>query len=336
MDTEYILDRFVQVKLGEPYRLFPFGTIYKAGRKIEFTRELAEKCKLPHYKPAIKLGSHDERTPAGGSIVGLEVRDDGLYAVPEFTEKGMQSLTDGDYRYHSPEVSWKYGIEDPATGKIIEPPLIVGDAFLHNPHLGEAAAFYQTEQVLMEGNMSDENISVPKGIWDKFTAWLDRMTAEPEVTEEIVIPKVEESEEYKAAVSERDDFKAKFEQLQAEQAKQEAHTALVTELQDKEKFGSMYIEMAKAEEAATFLAGMNIEQRDWVMRTFSALTAQIDESALTGEKGSTGKGPDADPMKALNAAIEAKMTEKKVLYPDAYAMVRAEQPDLFKAVYGGK
>jgi hypothetical protein len=337
LNTEYVLTEYVTTQPGEPYRLFPFGAIYKGGRKRTITPEMARAFRLPHFKPPIKLGSHDERTPAGGQILALEVREDGLYAVPEFTEKGMQSLTEGDYRYHSPEVIWEgSGLEDPVTGEMIPGPMIVGDALLHTPHLGEMAAMYQYEIIDKEADMPDEMYSVPKSLWDKFFSWFDRVSTVSEpVTSALETLDITLTEEYKAAIQERDQAKAELEKLQAEQVKKDQFTALVSELQG-ERFGSVYVSLATAEEAAGMLSGMTQDQREWVMRNFSALVAQVNESQLTGEIGSTGAGADPDPMKALNAAIEAKMAEKSVRYPDAYAMVRAEQPELFKAVYGGK
>jgi phage I-like protein len=331
-NTTYLIDTYVATAPGEPYRLLPFGTITKGGKTHTIDRAMAEKFKLPHFKPPIKLGSHDDVTPSGGSIVGLEVREDGLYAVPELTEKGAQALVDGDYRYHSPEVLWEgTGIEDATTGKIIRGPLIVGDALLHVPALGEQAALYSVNP-LKEEQMSDENVSVPKPIWDKFTAWLDKLTKEPEVTE-VVIPPVTESDEFKAVLVERDQAKTELEQLRAEAARKEQFSALVTQLQDKEKFGSMYVELKTAEEAATIMSGMTEEQRAWCMRNFTALTALINEGKVFGEIGSDGAGAASDPVMALDAAIKARMDEAKVNYPQAMSMLTVEKPELFAAAY---
>ena len=114
-DTTYLLDNYVATKAGQAYRLFPFGKIVKNGKTREITPETASQFRLPHFKPAIKLGSHDDPTPAGGFIVALEVRDDGLYAIPEWNEVGDKAMQDGAYRYHSPEIIWGDGaIENPA------------------------------------------------------------------------------------------------------------------------------------------------------------------------------------------------------------------------------
>src|SRR5574342_495432 len=95
METTLLIDDYVATRPGQPYRLFPFGKIVKNGKTREITPEFASQFKLPHFKPAIKLGSHEDTTPAGGHIIGLEVRDDGLYDVPELNEKGEQALADG-------------------------------------------------------------------------------------------------------------------------------------------------------------------------------------------------------------------------------------------------
>src|SRR5512146_469153 len=98
-ESMFLIDQYVSTRPGEPYRLLPFGRIVKNGTARDITRELAGKFRLPHFKPPIKLGSHEETTPAGGHIIGLQVRDDGLYAVPEMTDKGAKSLDEGDYKY---------------------------------------------------------------------------------------------------------------------------------------------------------------------------------------------------------------------------------------------
>ena len=78
-------DNYVNVSAGEAIRLFPYGKFFKGGKERNFTKELAAKFKIPHFKPPIKLGSHEDNEKGGGVIVGLEVREDGLHALPEFT-----------------------------------------------------------------------------------------------------------------------------------------------------------------------------------------------------------------------------------------------------------
>jgi len=146
----YFSDNYLTIQPGEPFRLLPVGKLVKDGKVRTLTRELLAKFKLPHFKPAIKLGSHADETRAGGHITGLEVRDDGLYAIPEFTDEGRAALERGDYRYHSPEIIWDGAFEDPETGADIDGPLVVGTAMLHMPHLGERASLYSVE--IIEGD----------------------------------------------------------------------------------------------------------------------------------------------------------------------------------------
>lgn len=333
MKSDYLLDKFVNVHPGEPYRLFPFGKIVKGGKTREITRESAAQFKLPHFKPAIKLGSHKEETPAGGFLVGLEVREDGLYGIPEFTEKGAQALTDGSFRYHSPEVIWEGGgLEDPTSGVTIPGPLIIGDALLHTPHLGEAAALYSIEPMLEDQSMADETVNVPKSFWEKVEAFLFTKQEPPKITDAgVVKPPVDDNpDEFAAAIKERDQYKAEIEQMKAAQVRAEKLDALVKELQS-EKFGAAYVELKTAQEAADILAGMTEDQRAWVMRNFSAYIAQIKESKLTGEIGSTGEGAPEQPGEKFDAKAKAYAAEKKVDLIAAYQAVAASDPELYQA-----
>ena len=326
MDTTFLIDDYVNTKMGEPYRLFPFGKIVKNGKTREITPEYAQKFKLPHFKPPVKLGSHEDETPAGGHIVGLEVREDGLYAVPEWNDKGSIALSDGSYRYHSPEVIWDdAGLEDPTNGNYIMGPLILGDAMLHTPHLGEATALYSIEPVTKEKDMATENISVPAGLWDTFTAFLNSKLTPVEPQKIEVVP-----EDYEATKQERDEFKAKLaEREQVEKAVAEK-AKIVAELQNKDNFGMQYVESKAADEAASMMAGMSPEQREWCMRNFRAFIAQINTTKLLGEEGTEGGAID-DPKAAFNALVLKYSAEKKVDYNTAFEIVKSENPELFTA-----
>lgn len=344
-----VIDNYVATKPGEPYRLLPFGPIQRAtgGPKRELTPELASRFKLPHFSPPIKLGSHEETTPAGGHIKGLFVRNegnpltDGLWVMPEMTDAGASANARGDYKYHSPEIIWDDGaIENATTGEWIKGPLIVGDALLHVPALGEATAMY-TSQTLGE-TMTEVNVSVPQSLLDKLLAFLPGNAPAPvlppatpptsDEPTEALKAKVLASSGYDALKAERDELAAKWQAAENEKA----HTALVSkiagELQKPDRFGATYAELPVANEAATILAGMTETQREWTMRNFAAMTAQIDASKIGGELGSSGEGDlSADPAAQLDLAIKTKMAEKKIDYAAALKVVQVEQPDLFKA-----
>ena len=336
MDSFFVIDEFVNVRPGEPFRLLPFGTLIKSGKKRDITPEMAGEFKLPHFQPPVKLGSHAPETPAGGHIKSLFVGDDGLYCWPDWTDKGWKAVVEGDYKYHSPEIIWKgMGLEDPKSGEIIEGPLIVGDALLHNPHLGEEVALYEYQVTTEKGdeNMGD-TVEVPIKFWDKFMAGLFVNPPEKPEVKEPEVPTVD-VEKFEAMELERDDYKAKIETMEAEKEQKEKMSAIAKEF-DTEEYGTAYIELGNAEESAEVLAGMSDEQRDWVMTNFKALSKQIKDSALIGELGTTGEGIDEDDAAGqLNAVVLARAKEDKSSYAAALSLVSAEQPELVEA-YGGK
>jgi Mu-like prophage I protein. len=339
-NAEKVIDTFVSTQPGQPYRLLPFGVIKRAsgGPSRNFTPEMAARFKLPHFQPPIKLGSHEDATAAGGHITSLFVRNegnaktDGLWAVPVLTEKGAKSWGEGDYKYHSPEIIWEGGgLEDATTGTFIDGPLIVGDALLHVPALGEATALY-TSQVKTGENMSEETmVQVPKGFLDQLMAFF-KPTADPvkpEPQKPVEQPAV--TDEYKAAVKERDDFKAKLETLEAERLHATRVTELAAELKKTERFSATFKDEKAANDAAEKLAALPKESQEWVMQQLAALSKRIDYSKLTAELGSDATTAIADPRQAFAAAVDAKVKTGKISYTDAYVIVKDEAPELFAA-----
>ena len=324
METTYLVDEYVTTRPGEPYRLFPFGRIVKGGKSRHITPEYAATIRLPHFKPPIKLGSHREETPAGGHIIALEVRSDGLYAIPAHNERGEAAIQEGHYRYHSPEIIWHDGyLEHPTTGERIQGPLIVGDALLHMPHLGEAAALYSVE--ISRGDDMSEMMSVPAPLYERFTAWIDQTLKRGEAPPPPAVP--DDYAAVKAKAEQVDTLSARIATMEAEAAKQAKLSHFAAEV-GKTK--------AVKTGAAEMLAAMSDEQSEWVLQQFAALSAQINESALLGEVGVPGNEP-ADPKAAFNAAVLAKASEKGVDYNAAMDMVKAEKPELFAAyLKGGK
>ena len=75
---------------------------------------------------------------------------------------------------------------------------------------------------------------------------------------------------------------------------------------------------------------MTPEQREWCMRNFKAYAAQIDESKLSAELGSSGGGASDNPVEAFDAAIRAKSAELKTDYMTALRLVATELPELYK------
>lgn len=339
---EYIIDHFVKVEAGEPYRLFPFGPLYKGGKRIDITPELAAKFRLPHFAPPIKLGSHFETTPAGGFIRALEVREDGLYAIPEWTEQGTAVMERGDFRYHSPEVIWEGGgFEDPATGKIIEGPLIIGDALLHTPHLGEAAALYAFNPKEGDHTMSDqEMVPVPASVWDRmlqglFGARQDEPEPETAGTETEAVPAVDEF------AAERSDFEAKLAEAQAQadayRAELEAMKAETDAQARVAHFGAELEDTAAADDGEfhALLAGLDDETAGAIIQRIKAYSAQAELGRIDQEIGNPGAmtAEASDPITSLHALAQAKAQAEGIPYDQAVLAVRIEKPELVAAAF---
>ena len=328
MNSTYLLDQFITTTAGEPYRLFPFGTIIKNGKKRELTPEIARLFKLPHFKPPIKLGSHEDATPAGGHIIGLEVREDGLYAIPEFNDNGTSAVTSGSYRYHSPEVIWDSGVvEDPATGQLNTTPLIWGDALLHTPHLGESAALYHVEPYKENRDMTAqiETVNVPVSFFDRL---LNRQPAQ-EPPAPPVQPDQPAKEDFAAKLAtvqaEAEKYRAALEKAEAMQAHAGKVAQFASELKDSTA-------VAQDTELHELLAGMSDEAAAKLVIKFKALSAQINESNLTGDLGAGGAGSN-DPVAALDGAVKQLMASDKIDYAAAVGVLAKTRPELFKEVY---
>ncbi len=323
--NEYVITEYVTVAPGEPFRLLPFGRLVKNGKAREITAELAGRFRLPHFRPPIKMGSHRDETPAGGHIVALEVREDGLYAVPEYTDEGAAALMRGSYRYHSPEIVWEGGLEDPRTGVMQEGPLIIGDALLHTPHLGEAAALYSADIIEGEMDMTSETVTVP-------VSWLDRLlgrnpeSAPAPQQPQGQPPAAADADRYAAMQIERDDLAAQIEQMRAERNRAARVERFETELAETPLAGDA--------ELPALLADLTDETAAALLRRLRALAEQARVAELTANVGHEGQPTTGDPVMNLDAAIRSVMTKDGLDYNRALNRVSAEQPELLKAAYG--
>ncbi|MBK7181133.1 MAG: hypothetical protein IPH82_28805 [Chloroflexi bacterium] len=330
MDTITLIDEYVAVTPGEPYRLLPFGRIVKNGKVREITRELAARFRLPHFKPPIKLGSHKEETPAGGHIIGLEVRADGLYAIPEYTDGGMATLTTGGFRYHSPEIVWDGGFENPQTGELIAGPLIVGDALLHTPHLGEATALYSIEPIPGGTHMSENTVTVPAGaLGQVYGLHVSRQCPADQPEPAPTPAQPEPQEDYAAKVTE---LTARLQVIEAEKAQLEADRARQSRV---DAYAAELKATTLHEDAELFgvLAELPEDAAKAITQRIKALSEQAKAAKLTTDIG--GNSEHTTPIDKFNAAIEAKMKDG-LSRNDALMAIAKEQPEIIAAVRGGK
>lgn len=178
--------------------------------------------------------------------------------------------------------------------------------------------------------MTVETVEVPKNFWESIVSKFGAF-AETEIEPVLVI----ETDEYKSAVEERDDYKAKLEAVETQIKLDAEHLKISADLQNKETFGAVFAEQKVADESAEVLAGMSEDQRDWTLKQLKALIAQIDEGALNSEHGSNVE-VDSDPAAAFNAVVTAIQTKEDVSYNKALKIAQAKHKDLFDAYNQGR
>lgn len=120
-------------------KLLPVGDVYVYGNeKMEITPELLKQIKenfekgYPHYKPFLNI-DHVVNEKFG-DIVGVEVKEDGLYVEIELNEEGTKLIKDKKYEYLSAELDMAY--VDRKTGDIIGP-VLLGAALTNRPAMPE-------------------------------------------------------------------------------------------------------------------------------------------------------------------------------------------------------
>lgn len=327
--TSYIVDQYLTVTPGEPFPLLRVGRLVKNGKVRDVTAELLQQFKLPHFKPAIKRGSHADDAPASGFIKGLEYRDSVLWAIPEWNDSGRSDLERGAFRYHSPEIMWEGAVEDPATGDMIRGPLIVGDALLHTPHLGEAAALYSTS-IQGDEEMTEQTVTMPASLYERFLAMF--RTEEPDPPKAQPEPQTPaepgvDVDKFNAIQAERDDLAAQLAEIERNQAQ-------ATRVQH---FAAELSGTSLAEDAVLHgvLAGLTDEQSGPIVERIKALAEQVKVSNLTADVGNNGESDTTDPQMAFDAAVRGRAAKDGIAYHVAAKLVADEQPNLYAAAMGG-
>jgi len=177
--------------------------------------------------------------------------------------------------------------------------------------------------------MTENTIEVPKTWFDKVIEFFSvkpvekpEPEIEPQPEQE---PKIE-VEKFEAIQAERDEYRAQLDALKAEAEKNTRLDQFSAKLQEAK---------VDVEGGAEMLSSMTDEQAEWVMERFRALSAQVNESALFEEKGTTGEGLPENPADKMTYLIKQRAEEKGIDWHAAYMEVSRENPELFGAK-GGK
>ncbi len=131
----------------EEFLLVPFGEVQverpAAGGSFVFTQQHAESAQRWFEQMGRKLAidyehqsfdrlnaRSDGLKPAAGWIGGLEVRDDGLWAIDvTWTDRARELLSTGEYRYFSPVIYW--ADEDQQDVAALGPVALTNDPAMH-------------------------------------------------------------------------------------------------------------------------------------------------------------------------------------------------------------
>lgn len=132
--TEWLLVPFGAVEVERPVagRSFAFTTAH-AQQAADWFAKLGRQLAIDyeHQSIAALNGRSDGLRPAAGWIGGLEVRDDGLWAVDVvWTERARELLAGSEYRYFSPVIYWDD--EDFSTLAALGPVALTNDPAMHH------------------------------------------------------------------------------------------------------------------------------------------------------------------------------------------------------------
>lgn len=190
---------------GEPvseFLLIPFGEVTVerpvAGESFVFARAHAESAKRWFDRMGRKLAidyehqsfealntRSDGLRPAAGWIGGLEVRDDGLWAVNvTWTERARTLLGSGEYRYFSPVILWTD--EDRTDVAALGPVALTNDPAMHGvTALAASRQSADTEEALdaASGALADE--AGRPGVSDSGSERSDSRSESSDLTSEI-------------------------------------------------------------------------------------------------------------------------------------------------------
>ena len=356
-DWRYI-DSFAAVSPTDWIRILPIGKFERMGRSVQVTRQKLEemvrnfKQGKPGFGVPIKV-THDDTTGKVGNIIDLEVREDGLYGLPDWFPRGLQMLRDKWFQYVSGEVIW--GPIDYDNGEKVSN-LLVGLALLNDPYFHETALFSiddlrsanpvkpvshsESEEAEREdssalddadGNESNQTGDVDmdeKTLVEAFASALDRVfgkKAEPTPEPEKLTLPVEETEEYKA-------LQARLEK--AEQAREKAERAQA--FSDRvEKFRAIVgdeLKIGEKDGADLFatIAETHPEEAQALAEQVKALYAQVTEGVLLKELGTSTPEDTADPVAKFTALVEKAKQDGKD-EASAIEAVGREHPDLYLA-----
>ncbi len=273
---------------GSPFRIFPIGSFKREDRTIELTSDKLKRIKdnyeqmRPRWHIPIYPGHPTEAQPDPpkiGNIASLDVREDGLYAMPEFTEEGKRLVESGAYEYCSPGILWSgYRDED---GKEYDTEVMDHLALSNKPFFGSRTAIFSSDEALMKENDA----------FAQFKEWFTELFKDLNLGKTSILPKTDnkdaasEPDEVPAlkgksnmaetTVTDTFDAKAKIDELTAKLGEQAEEFKAAQEISLAEKKRADEFAVALTHERKT----RRVSELYRVAESFAALPIQLDEFA---------------------------------------------------------
>jgi len=149
---------------GAPFRVFPVGEFKRGERTLDLTKERLAEMKSnyeagrPRWKAPIYARHPTDAQPDPpklGNVSSLELKDDGLYAIPEYNDNGTKLIGDESYQYVSPGVLWQLAGAKYADEQGNEFDNVLDHVALTNhPFFGNQTAIFSSDESLVkEGNL---------------------------------------------------------------------------------------------------------------------------------------------------------------------------------------
>ncbi len=175
-------------KQGEPFRVMPVGTFKRGQRTLTITKADLEAMAAnaqggnPRWAIPIYFGHPTDTNPdppTVGNAKKLFVKDDGLYAVPEWSADGEKAVKDGAYQFVSPGVLWsKNGSEYTDDQGNKHDNVVDHIALTNKPFFGKHTALFSEPGVLDNfqmdsGTKTNHMLKVIRGLAQSLLTALD-------------------------------------------------------------------------------------------------------------------------------------------------------------------
>ncbi len=296
----------------------------------------------------------EEEKPAIGWFKQLVNKGrNGLWAVVEWTNEGMEMLKSKSYKYFSPEFYTTY--EDPETRKIYNN-VLVGGALTNRPYFKGLKAVVLSELILAkEMNLEEILTKEPTELTDEEVAFLKEaeltdeqkerfkdVLVEGEKEEEMEEKKEEEKEEEREEEKEEEKVDAsekimlsknalKFLETQAQEGVKAMAKWRMSEVEGYAKEMTFSETNTKGrflpksrDKVVSFLLSLSEKQQ----KAFKDIVGELPQANLFTELGK-GSGVPMKASEQVNKLISEKMSKDKELpYRQALEQVFAENPEL--------